>query len=464
MVNKEFNLEKSNVILYATIGIFLGFIAFIYPAAIFYFILVGFLPALIFNKCESEERQFLFNIFSIGLVLRLGAVLITHILSVNFGIGTRTPPFLDLHGGAIIGDDIGIHQRAWALVRLVEGFPLSNLHKEVLLRLDDFGSNIHIYMLSFFYYLFGDAPLLGKSLNSLFGVLTAILVYFVYKESFGKKGAKLACLLTAFSPTLFLWSITNLKDTVTIFLLTFLLYAYVKLIKGKKIWYLLTLVLLFLFNGYRNQLLLPIVGAFAIALAINIKWNVKRVIVFVLIMTVLLVSYLSCKQFKDKAFLAIEKMNINFLIGIQKGYVDSGGTVYKIYPERFYKGSHLEPIKQSEIAVSLVKGLSFLMFKPFFWELDNFSKLAYYPIGLVWTFLFPFFIIGAYIGSRYYLRKTIFLLSSFVLIAFLISFTGANVGTMIRHRDMLAPMYFLISCFGIVRAMSSLDKMNSNSS
>lgn len=443
---------KENIF-YISVGIFFGFLAVIYPAAIFYFILVGFFAVLIFNKSESGQRRFLLNVFFIGLVLRLVAVLITHVLSVNFGLGARTPPFLDIHGGAIIGDDIGIHQRAWALTRLVEGSPLSSLHKDVLLRLDDFGENIHIYILSFFYYLFGDAPLLGKCFNSLLGVLTAILVYSIYKELFSRKGAKLACLLTAFSPTLFLWSITNLKDTAIILLLTLLLYSYVKLFSSRKIWYLLIPVLLFLFNGYRGQLVLSIITGFIIALAYNIKWNPKRLFVLALVLTILLSGYLVCKPCKDRATIVFEKININFLIGFQKGYVDSGGTVYKIYPERFYESSSAEPIKKIEIAGSLAKGLAFLMFKPFFWEIDNLSKLAYYPIGLAWGVLFPFFVVGFYIGSRYYLRKTIFLLFSFILIALVISLTEGNVGTMIRHRDMIAPIYIILASLGIIRLL-----------
>ena len=436
---------------YTFCGILIGFLAFIYPAAIFYLTLVIFTAYFIYNKANDHEKSFLLRIFFYALTLRLIVAAVMHILSVCYGFGARTPPFLDLHGGAIIGDDIGHHQRAWALDRLAKGLPLSKMHTKYLLGFADFGWTFHLYFLSFFYYLFGVVPFLGKCLNSLFGVLTGVIVYFISKESFNIKTAKLSAILTLFFPTLFLWSIVNLKDTILIFLLTLFLYCCIS-ISTKRAFklYLLLPVILFLINGYRERLIPALILALTILLITNIRWGFKKTLLSIIILAVCLTSFFICNPSKDYAKSLLEKVDIKYCMDMQKGHVSSGGTFYKIYPERFYENHDPEPINAKEISASLFRGMLSLIFRPLPWEINNKYKLFYYPVAIVWGLLSPFFIIGTLVTIRYYFRKNSILLSTFIIFFVLLSLTQGNTGTMIRFRDMITPVYLMFSSFGFV--------------
>jgi len=442
-------------LIYTVCGIIIGSLSFIYPAALFFVAIIIIVVYFIYNRVDDNEKVFILRIFWIALFLRLVFIIVTHILSSYYGFGPKSLIFPGMEGGAIIGDEMGSHQTALSLIKTINGVPLSENEMKFLFKPGSYGWNPHIYILGFFYYLFGCVPILGKCINALFGVLTGITVYFITKESFGIKAAKLSCILTLFYPALFLWSISNLKDTMLIFLFTFIVYIYIVFYRSRKIEYLYLLMVSFLLiNNYRLGLLYLLISAAAISFIINIRWKYKKftatVVTLALIMFVNIFSGYFSSYFRSMA----EKTKVELLIRKQFGYVLTGGTVYKIYPERVYEYKDFCSITKKEFVVSLFKGVLSVMFKPFPWEIDNRAKLLYYPISMIWNVLFPFFAVGLLVSIRYKFKDIVFLLSIFILTLVSFSLVEGNVGTMIRHRDMITPIYMIFSSIGISQLLS----------
>ncbi|MBL7196552.1 MAG: glycosyltransferase family 39 protein [Candidatus Omnitrophica bacterium] len=443
--------KEKDTRLYIALGIIGGLLLFICPAFLFYLAITAIIAYFIYNRAGDSEKDFILRIFFFALFLRFIFIMITHILSNCYGFGPKLWLFPGMEGGAIFGDEGAIHRGSWALAKIVSGIEITPKEAKNLFTFREYSWSLHYYLLAFFYYLFGYVPILGKCINALAGVLTGMTVYFISKELFGKRTAKLACALTMFYPTLFLWSIANLKDTILIFLLTFTAYIYILSFKRKRIVFLFLLpVLIILIAYYRFSLLLPLIFIAAFYLIINIRLKYKKFVVLVSILIFLLNSQAIYKHYNDYMKTKQSKISISKLIGIQRGNAKSGGTVYKIYPERFYDMNKPEPITIKEFVVSLFKGTLSLMFKPFPWEIEKKSQLFYYPVSIIWNFLFVFFIIGSLVSIRCQIKSVIFLQTLFIIIILFYSLIEGNVGTVLRHRDMVTPIYLIFSSFGIV--------------
>lgn len=447
--------KEKEGLFYALCGIIIGLLLLIYPAALFLAAVMIIVSYFIYNRADDDEKAFIVRIFYIAISLRLIFIIVTHILATYYGFGPKSSVFPGMEGGTIIGDEMGSHQTALSLIKTINGVPLSKNEMKFLFKSGEYGWSPHIYILGFFYYLFGCVPILGKCINALFGALTGITVYFITKESFGIKAAKLACILTLFYPIIFLWSISNLKDTMLIFLFTFIGYIYIMFYRSRKIGYLfLFAVSFFLINNYRAGTIALLISCAAISFLINIRWRYKKITVAAAILAFILLVNIFSGYFSSYFKSIAEKTKIQLLVRKQVGYVVTGGTVYKIYPERLYKDKGFGPITKKEFVVSLFKGVLSVMFKPFPWEIDNRAKLFYYPISMIWNALFPFFAVGLLVSIRYKFKDVVFLLSIFILTLVSFSLTEGNVGTMIRHRDMITPIYIIFSSIGISQLLS----------
>lgn len=447
--------KKKEASFYTVWGIIIGLLLFIYPAALFYVTTIIIVAYFIYNRVDDHEKVFILRIFFFALLLRWVLIIVTHILSAYYGFGPKLDLFPGMEGGALIGDDGAIHRGSWALAKMISGVQLSEKEAKNLFNVGEYGWSLHYYLLGFFYYLFGYVPILGKCISALFGALTGIIVYFISKELFGIKTAKLACTLTVLYPTLFLWSITNLKDTTLIFLLILIAYSFIMFFKRRRIGYLFLLpVLFFSISYYRSGLLFLLILAAVTSFIINIRWKYKKFVISIVILAFFLNSHFIYKHCSNCVKSMPGKITIEKFIGIQRGNVNSGGTVYKIYPERFYKLGDSKPINTKEVVISLLKGTLSLMFKPFPWEIDKKSILFYYPVSMIWDTLFLFFIIGLLVSIRYHFKDSIFLVSTFIIILVWLSLAEGNVGTVIRHRDMITPIYIIFSSLGIVRLLS----------
>jgi hypothetical protein len=441
------------------LGVLLGYLLCIVSYGYIFFLAISAIIAyLLYRQAQEREKSFIVWLFLSGLLLRLFFVILTVVLVSWLGFGPQSVSFPGLEGLSIVGDEVGIHQRAWALANTLKGARLPEIQAKSLLNFGQYGWSLQVNILGFLYYLFGIVPVLGKCLNSLFGVLTGILVYFTTKKLFGIKTAKLAGILTVFFPTLFFWSITNLKDSIFIFILTFVAFSFTSFLKTRKVKYLLLLALLLpLIALYRTGIIALLIIPMLVCALVNKKWLfAKVVVIFILSLTLLFNSQAHNYLLKKIR----EKDNFSNIVMRQKANGDSAESAYVIYPERFYNYHRYEnvyPITVNELIPSFTKGFTFLMFKPFPWDIDNKAKLAFYPIAVLWLVLFPFFIIGLFFSFRKEYGSSIFLILLFLSIAIMLSLTEGNIGTMVRHRDMLTPIYLIYSSLGLIR-MSSGSK------
>ncbi|HQQ06943.1 MAG TPA: glycosyltransferase family 39 protein, partial [Candidatus Omnitrophota bacterium] len=96
-----------------------------------------------------------------------------------------------------------------------------------------YGWTGYTYVVAAFHYLFGFSPVSSVLVNCCCALLSGFFAYSLAREYLSERISRLTALLVLFFPSMFLWSITNLKDTSMIMISLFILWAYVKQFRAK---------------------------------------------------------------------------------------------------------------------------------------------------------------------------------------------------------------------------------------
>ena len=114
--------------------------------------------------------------------------------------------------GALYRDDYTNDLVGQWLVRLARGDGIAIFpgHQYLL-------DSIYTYLLMAIYAVFGYAPLLPKLVNISLAALCAVLIFEIARKSFGTPAAIVAATGAAVLPSLLVWSVASLKETLVLF-------------------------------------------------------------------------------------------------------------------------------------------------------------------------------------------------------------------------------------------------------
>jgi len=189
-----------------------------------------------------EARVFL-GIMIVALALRFGAGSLHYQYARSIGVGADYFPDASMYSARgqyiaealwgeewpIVDDSNWASQDPDGTVVVHHGYlqRLRKLHSGALPPSRTSGLRFFSYFVGVVYTIFGYSPVAVKWLMSLGGTLLVGLVYlFLRKEGWGL-AAPVALVLVAFYPSLFLWSVTGLRDSWTFTLCLVLLGVYV---------------------------------------------------------------------------------------------------------------------------------------------------------------------------------------------------------------------------------------------
>jgi hypothetical protein len=148
------------------------------------------------------HRSLASSLYLAAYGLRVAIVLPTHYVA-KLGDGN----------GALYRDDYTNDLVGEWLVRIARGDAATSIfpgHQYLL-------SSVYSYLLMGIYTVFGYAPLLPKLLNVGLAGLCAVLTFELARTLFSHRAAVLAALGTAFLPSLIVWSVATLKETLVLF-------------------------------------------------------------------------------------------------------------------------------------------------------------------------------------------------------------------------------------------------------
>ena len=182
---------------------------------------------------KSNERIFLLNIFFLSLLLRtLSSFLLYNLVFIHTGTG-------------LLGDAWSYSENGWKIVDMwVSGVRDIKYIYNYVRHISTSGTlSAFDFWNAMVYFFTGKSPLFITFINSLASSSTAIFIYYIALQLYNEKAARISAVLTAFWPSLFIWSIQDLKEPLSIFLIVVLIWAILQL-KTRFRFYLLLIAVL----------------------------------------------------------------------------------------------------------------------------------------------------------------------------------------------------------------------------
>jgi len=377
----------------------------------------------------DTDRTFMLRLFLTGLMVRvlIGTIIFLFGLQVFFG------------GDALTYDYFGN-----ALLKVWQG------QIEYARAIDQFSSNGAasgwgmLYIVAVVYRIVGQNMLATQFVNCVLGAMSAPIAYLIAFEIFpNRKVARVCGLMTAFFPSLVLWSCQGLKDGPIIFLLTLSMLATLRLGDRFSLKFLVMLALsLFCLLTLRFYIFYIIVIAVAAAFILGrrrltAQSFARQMIVIILVGLSLAyfgVSRYATQQFETYASTdQLRRMRQDASQSAQSGFAQD-----------------VDVSTTSGALSTIPLGLTYLLLAPFPWQVTSLRQAITLPEMLVWWASIPLLVLGTWFTIKHRLREVAPIVIFTSLLTLTYSVLQGNVGTAYRQRAQLLVFYFVFIAVGLV--------------
>jgi 4-amino-4-deoxy-L-arabinose transferase-like glycosyltransferase len=308
------------------------------------------------------------------------------------------------------------------------------------------GQNGMYYWVAALYTVFWRSEFLAAMLQSVITSSVPVLTYKITRLVFeSTQAARYAALLTAFLPSMIIWSSLLLKDPLVAFLVCLTVYCTLKVQIELKLRYLVpgfaALLLVFPLRGYVFYfLLLAVIGTLLIS-KFGRRASFGMFLARIGAMAAIMVALFAL----DFERIAQQQINANLLNTVQRSRADLAQSAQSGFDPR------ADVSQLSGALAYLPKGIVYLLFSPFPWQVGRPRMMLAFPETLLWYCLCPFCIVGMTYAVRRHLRNALII---FLFVVQLTCFYGifiGNVGTAHRQRTQVFVFYMIFTSVGIAR-------------
>jgi len=145
-----------------------------------------------------------------------------------------------------------------------------------------------------------------------------------------------------------------------------------------------------------------------------------------------------------------------------RGHVFTPGHAYKLLDQRFYSSAWtplaFPEMSSAEAARYVTRAVVHFLVEPIPWRMTSNLELAYVPELVIWyvsVLLVPFGIVA---GLRRDALLTCMLGSYSMVTAGIVALNGGNIGTLVRHRALVAPYLGWICAVGCLSLIAALRR------
>jgi 4-amino-4-deoxy-L-arabinose transferase-like glycosyltransferase len=301
-----------------------------------------------------------------------------------------------------------------------------------------------LYMVAVIYKVIGQNMLAVQYVNAILGAATAPIAYLIAKEIFpSTRVARVCALLSAFFPSLVLWSAQGLKDGPIVFLLALSMLATLKLgirFSGK---YLAALALclcgLITLRFYVFYIVvLAITAAFILGRRRLTAQSFARQLIVIVVIGLAL-AYFGVSRYATQQFDAYGNFQ-----QLQRMRLDASQSAASGF------GQDVDVSTPAGAVSAIPLGMSYLILAPFPWQLASLRQIITLPEMIVWWASLPLLVLGLWFTIKYKLREVAPILIFTTLLTLTYSILQGNVGTAYRQRAQLLVFYFVFVAVGFV--------------
>jgi len=410
------------------------------PIEIFFpiiFILAGLLLSVLLIK---NNNNFLVSLFLVVFLLKIVISLLLFSLI-----------FLD-NGTGLLGDGGSYSESGYSILQMwLDGVRNIDEISTNMMKITTSGNlGSYDFWNAIVYYFTGKSPLSLIFINCLVSSLTAIFIYSITKQLYNENAAKISAILTAFWPSLFCWSIQNLKEPLSIFLIAMLIWGVIRL-KIKFRFYLLFLIILSSIALKELRMVsfsIFYVVIFPISLILFL-WKKNRSLFIFLIIFVGLVLSLIVKHY------LLKYLPQNENIASVLKYIQTMRT-YRAYGNTAFL-SNLDITNPLNFIFFVPIALLVAWLAPFPWQIGSMSQITAIPEMLLYYALLPAMFIGWKFIMRYKIKEGGIIVLYIFIMMLVLAFIEGNIGTLFRHRAIVLPFMFILIGIGVTQKKSILN-------
>ena len=393
----------------------------------------------------ESERRLLAMTLAIAFALRLlaiGALVVA-------GAVRHADPSL---GAMLTGDEAYVLSRALRLRDILLGVAVSKFDYFVVF--DEYGRNSYLGVLSWLQVVFGPTPYAMRMLNAVIFTGGSLLLFREARRAFGWLPAYLALLVMLFYPTLFVWSISLLKEPLYLLGTSLVLVSAIRLLQQRawmaRVWPALGVAAgLAIIADLRP-------GALAVAtsgliVGVALREATRTAVRVALAATLLLVASATLVLVP-----AVQRRTMAALTSAAKqqaGHVFTVGHAYKTLDDGFYMTPQTPAtsnmtLTPDQAARYVVRSVVSFVLVPLPWQIASLREVVYLPEQFAWYVIVALTPFGIRRGWRRDPLATALLVGYILPTAAALALTNGNVGTMVRLRGVLIPYLAVLAAVG----------------
>jgi hypothetical protein len=437
------------------VGVAVGVIYTLSPLTVVFALVVAFGCRLAMRGLGARERRWV----GVVLVIAIGV----RVLAIAMLLVATDPAHEQFL--AWFPDARYAIARSWWIRNLWFDVPIGPMYMFGIY--DRYGASSFPYFLAAVQSAFGLSPY-GVDLISVAALIGGALVLFrLARRAYGTAAAFSALCVVLFWPTMGAWSVSVLREAMQFFLLAVALAATVAAVRharweGKVLAAATAVAAVYAVSTLRfDALMIPALG---IPLGLILRFATLRAWITALAVVVVVGSGLALARRPDvREFVEYQT---DLAANRHLGQATSSGRSFKLLDERFY-----EEGPQSTFTVNRWEAMRFFarsavafVLVPMPWRVASFRELAIAPQQCLWYVIVVLALIGVPAAWRQDALVTALLIGVAVAGLVVIAPNSGNIGTLVRHRDMVATIVTWLAGVGFVAVGDQLARRSTERS
>ena len=289
-------------------------------------------------------------------------------------------------------------------------------------------------------------------------VAAALILYRVARASFGAVTAFGGLLVLLFLPSLFIWSISALKEPLYTLLAAAELVCVLMIVRAPRWgWRVLAAIgvvaTAFLLEGLRKGgILVAAIGCVSGLAAGLIVTRPRLLLASIVLVPLAAAAAVAATGVEDRVLGILRDTAIYHV-----GHVFTSGYSYRTLDAFYYiDPEDLRRMPVGDAVAYALRSLVAFVVQPLPWTIETRTALAYLPEYVVWLSMVVLIPVGFVAGLRRDAMLTCVLAAHGCAIVLMVALTSGNVGTLIRHRGLALPYFVWFAALGACEAVHRL--------
>jgi hypothetical protein len=403
---------------------------------------------------EGRERRWLLRLLGAAIAARL---LVVALFFVATGHGTHA------WFAPLLPDETYMAQRAIWLRNMAFDVPMPTLY--YVDSYSAYGRTTFHQALALVQTWLGPASYSLRLLSAALFLAGAVVMYRTARPRFGGVAAWISLAAVLFLPTLFVWSISLVKEAPFALLMSISLAAAVAAGDPRPATWrarfgcaAVAVLALYALRGLRPGSD-AMVGA-GIAGGVAIAWLLRRPVVCVLMCVIVLAA--GSIVVRRPAIAARVEQQFQAMAAIHVGHVMTQGYAYKLLDQEFYPGpgrslgDATASMDGAAVTRFVLRAVMSVFLVPLPWQAQSRPALLLVPEQVVWYLLVGCALAGFVAGLRRDPTLAIVLASVIASCAVVVGVTNGNIGTLVRIREIVVVPVLWLSGPGLAAVLNGL--------